>query len=74
MKIRSNSRAVGALLGAGSCSTPPWDWAKRDRASEPGPLALPLKHSLFTNDLTATSFPLNPAKSPNSPWQLMLSQ
>lgn len=29
-----------------------------------------LKHLLFTNDLTATPFPLNPAKPPNSPWQL----
>lgn len=43
-------------------------------ASEPGPLAMSLKHLQFTNDLAATSFPLNPAKSHHSPWQLMLSQ
>lgn len=53
--------AVGALLG----------WAEQSHA-EPGPLALPLQLSLLTNDLTAASFPLNPAKSPSSPWQLML--
>lgn len=41
---------------------------------EPEPLAMSLKHLLFTNDLAATSFPLDPAKSHNSPWQLILSQ
>lgn len=48
-------------------------WDHAGTAGEPGPLALPLKHFLFTNDLTATSLPLNPAKSPNSPWKLMPS-
>lgn len=68
--VEQRPGAVGALLGW-ALLHPSLGWAEQSHA-EPGPLALPLQLSLFTNDLTAASFPLNPAKSPSSPWQLML--
>lgn len=64
--------AVG--LGSPSCAKHGAAGPTLAPAGEPGPLAVSSKHLLFTNDLAATSFPLDPAKSRNSPWQLMVSQ